>query len=408
MRTTIVRILYWGVLCISTLVEAQTYQVIYAFSSEFAGNDPTSTLLADGKGNFYGTTFSGGSTYGSNCSVWGGCGTIFKITSTGKRVTLFDFGLTPNDGQNPYAGVIADRAGNLYGTTVYGGSSGNGIVYRLDTKGHETILHDFSGATDGKYPDAGLVMDSAGNLYGAAQQGGDTTDCQGFGCGTIYKIASDGAFSVVYTFTGSADGAAPTATLIRDASGNLYGTATSGGIEGGYCSAGCGGVFKVDTAGRETVLHSFAGPPNDGSGPTAPLALDSAGNLYGTTTFGGTGNVGTAFKVDTNGTETVVFNFQEWPNPGGQYPHAGLLLDRQGNLYGATSTGGKHALGALFEISVNGKLTPLHYFAGDPTDGGEPDGTLITDGQGNGYGTAAIGGNGSCPIGCGVIYKISR
>lgn len=405
MRTRLFKITFALYLSFGFLLHAQTYRVFYSFPSEQAGNDPTSTLVRDQAGNLYGTTFSGGTSFGNNCSLWGGCGTIFKITPTGKQTTLFNFGLTSTDGQNPYS-TVAVVGNALYGTTIYGGVDGNGTVFKLDSTGHETILHSFTGGTDGKYPDAGVVPDSAGNIYGAAQQGGNLADCDGGGCGTIFKIANDGSFTALYSFTGGADGASPTTTMIRDSQGNLYGVGESGGT--GPCVGGCGVVFKMNSSGNETVLYSFNGPPNDGQEPVGPLVRDAAGNLYGTTTFGGPHNAGIVYKVDPNGNETVLYSFAQWPAPGGQYPDGALLLDKQGNLYGGTSTGGQFALGALFKLTQSGELTVLHYFSGGPNDGGEPDGALTPDGRGGVLGTGAIGGTGSCPVGCGIVFQLGQ
>jgi uncharacterized repeat protein (TIGR03803 family) len=191
------------------------------------------------------------------------------------------------------ASLVRDAAGNLYGTTVLGGNlacgsgSGCGVVFKLDTTGKETVLHRFTGGVDGANPSAGLVQDAAGNLYGTTEGGGDLACGGGFGCGVVFKLGTTGKETVLHSFTGGADGRDPNAGLVRDAAGNLYGTTRSGGDLA--CSvAGCGVVFKLDTTSKETVLHSFT----LGGFPEAGLLRDGAGKLYGTTFSGGSNACG--------------------------------------------------------------------------------------------------------------------
>ncbi|MGA2738744.1 MAG: choice-of-anchor tandem repeat GloVer-containing protein [Bryobacteraceae bacterium] len=182
---------------------------------------------------------------------------------------------SPPKGEGLWAGVIRDKTGNLYGTAVDGGPTDLGVVFKVDTAGHATVLHGFTGGSDGERPYAGVVGDSAGNLYGTAYLGGT------YDAGIVYKVDATGQETVLYTFTGGADGGMPIAGVTLDSAGNLYGCASAGG------SAHDGVVFKLDPTGHETVLHSFTGSPSDGAGPQAALLLDSAGNLYGTTYSGG-------------------------------------------------------------------------------------------------------------------------
>jgi len=189
-----------------------------------------------------------------------------------------------NDGANPVAGVVRDKAGNLYGTTFDGGASLLGVVFKLDKTGKETVLHSFTGGTDGANPYGGVVRDAAGNLYG-------TTYYQGtLGDGTVFKLDKTGKETLVYSFAGGGDGASPTASLVLDTTGNLYGTTFVGG------AFGFGAVFKLDTAGQETVQYSFTGG-NDGAWPYAGLTRDAAGHLYGTALEGGTGCGGSGCGV---------------------------------------------------------------------------------------------------------------
>ncbi len=186
------------------------------------------------------------------------------------------------DGSSPSAGLVADSAGNLYGTTYDGGTFDFGTVFELPASGGEKVLHNFTGGLDGAYPTAGLVVDSSGNLYGTTKEGGRGS-CD-IGCGVVFKMNAQGQEKVLYAFRDGADGAIPLGGLVRDVAGNLYGTTAIGGILTGPCAddSGCGVVFKVDSSGHESVLYRFTGL-GDGSGPTSPLVRDSTGNFYGTT-----------------------------------------------------------------------------------------------------------------------------
>ena len=219
-----------------------------------------------------------------------------------------------------------DALGNLYATTGGGGAFGGGTVFRLDSARNETVLHNFAGSPDdGAGPSGALILDTAGNLYGATVAGGASNNCPQ-GCGTLFKLDTSGKETVLHGFTGSPnDGAFPAAGLIMDMAGNLYGTTQAGGVN---CFQGCGTVFKVDTSGNETLVHSFTGSPSDGALPLAGLVMDRAGNLYGTTNGGGTCNplsssCGTIFRVDTSGNETLIHSFTGSPSDGA-LPLAGL------------------------------------------------------------------------------------
>src|SRR5271157_3231541 len=233
------------------------------------------------------------------------------------------------DGANPYAGLVRDAQGNLYGTTVNGGAQAKGTVFKVDATGNETVLYSFTGAGgDGANPEAGLVPDAQGNLYGTTYAGGASN------AGTVFKVDTTGNETVLYSFTGAGgDGAGPTGLLVRDAQGNLYGTTVFGG------ASGKGTVFKADATGNETVLYSFTGAGGDGANPEAGLVPDAQGNLYGTTDAGGASNAGTVFKVDTTGNETVLYSFTGAGGDGAG-PTGLLVRDAQGNLYGTTVFGG--------------------------------------------------------------------
>lgn len=238
--------------------------------------------------------------------------------------------------EQPYAGLVADKKGNLYGTTYAGGAAGVGTVFKLARNGTETVLFSFGG-TDGQYPYAGLIADKAGNLYGTTSSGGE------YYSGVVFKVAANGSETVLHTFNGT-DGQFPYAELIADKAGNLYGTTTSGG------NHGYGNVFKVTPGGTETSLYSFCSNNGctDGDTPYGALIADEKGNLYGTTVEGGSDNFGTVFELTPSGTETVLYSFTGGND--GANPEAGLIADKSGNLYGATYLGGTDDYGTIFTL----------------------------------------------------------
>jgi uncharacterized repeat protein (TIGR03803 family) len=366
--------------------QAQTYTVLHRFTGPDGAN-PEAGLIADPAGNLFGTTMFGGP---SNS------GTVFKLNSTGLTVL---YGFTGGaDGGNPAAGLIRDSVGTLHGTTYDGGAGDEGAVFKLDAAGTETVLHSFRGEGDGAFPIAGLIQDAAGNLYGTTQEGGASSQ------GLVFGLNRTGE-TALHSFTEGEDGGNPSASLIQDSAGNLYGTTALGG------ALGNGVVFKVETNGTETVLHSFTGGA-DGAFPLAGLIQDSAGNFYGTTEFGGAAGQGVVFKLDTTGAETVLYTFTGGADGGN--PVAGLVLDSAGNFYGTTVVGGSAmgpaGHGVVFELDATGAETVLHTFAGGE-DGSQPMAGLIRDLAGNLYGTTFAGGkNSTCnPIaaGCGVVFKIA-
>jgi uncharacterized repeat protein (TIGR03803 family) len=297
---------------------------------------------------------------------------------------------TTTDGHNPVAGVTIDPIGNLYGTTAFGGDTpcpgngGCGTVFKVSRTGVETVLYNFSGEAGGGYPDAGLVRDAAGNLYGTAAVG-DTSCNPPYGCGVVFKLDTAGTETVLHSFEGQPDDGAEPAwgALTRDAAGNLYGTTFSGG------ASNLGTIFQVDSAGTETVLYSFS-PPPDGSNPNAGLLRSSSGDLYGTTTGGGGFGNGTVFELDTTGKETLLYSFG--PTPDGAAPDSGTLVrDDSGNLYGTTQDGGAFGYGTVFRLTPAGKETVLYSFRGE-SDGAFPIAGVVRDSAGNLYGTTSAAG----------------
>ena len=258
--------------------------MLYSFSGGTDGAEPYAGVVMDAAGNLYGSTDFGGNL---NCNEWEGfgCGTVFKLNKADDETVLYSFGGAP-DGAKPYAGVVMGAAGNLYSTTFNGGNvtcantSGCGTVFMLDITGKEKVLYNFSGAPDGANPEAGVVMDAAGNLYGTTFFGGASGD------GTVFKLDTAGKETVLYSFSGTPDGANPVGGLVMDVAGNLYSTTFNGGNVTCTNASGCGTVFKLDTTGNETLLYMFSGGA-DGAYPTGGLVMDAAGNLYGTTFEGG-------------------------------------------------------------------------------------------------------------------------
>jgi uncharacterized repeat protein (TIGR03803 family) len=322
---------------------------------------------------------------------------------------VYNFEHSPN-AEFPLAGLL-DAGGTLYGTTVYGGTSPNctnepygcGTIFKVTTSGRESVLHSFLGyqSGDGAYPQAPL-LDVSGTLYGATLLGGaqNSSSCGIFGCGTVFKISTTGEESVVYRFGGGSDGSFPSGALV-DVEGTLFGTTSHGGASGNGCGGqGCGTVFKLTVSGKENVLHSFRGG-SDGADPTGGLN-DFGGTLYGTTVSGGVG-CGTVFKISRSGEESVLYKFTS--NTDGCQPSGGLV-DVGGTLYGTTVEGGSHNNGIVFAITTSGKERVLYRFAGN-ADGAKPQGGLI-DVDGTLYGTTSGGGGSdNCYLGCGTVFKIT-
>lgn len=360
----------------------QTVTTLYSFSGP-DGASPGGPLLLDSFGNLYGTTSAGGAH---------NHGTVFQLTPGGTEIVLYSFRTAP-DATGPAFGVIRDDLGNLYGASANNGGHLDGAVFKVTPDGKETILHAFTNSPDGNAPHAGLVRDAEGNIYGTTYYGGDRRHY--YGHGVVFKIAADGTEQVLYTFTGGADGSHPNSALLRDASGNLYGTTASGG------AFGFGTVFVLAPDGTERVLHSFAGGA-DGDLPAGGLVVDGHGNLYGTCVRGanpvcsnGVG-CGLVFKLTPAGKEKILYRFAGGDD--GQAPF-GLARDGKGNLYGTTS-GGPFNLGTVFKLTPKGIKTVLYSFTGG-SDGTNPTG-VIRGKDGALYGPT-MGGQ----FGFGTVFKLT-
>ena len=303
--------------------------VLHSFAGQRDGAYPMGvTLVLDSAQNLYGTTSDGG----------GGYGVIFKMNAKGKETVLRI--LKQWNGATPYAGVIRDANGNVYATAAAGGGENGGVVFKVTGVGKGKILHSFIGGKYGRYPEAPIVQDAKGNFYGTTYYGGTYQE------GIVFKLNKNGAETLLHSFTcaNGVDGCFPEAGLVLDAAGNIYGTTSQGGVGG----SNGGTVFKMDKAGNETVLHTFE--ESDGWSPGfGSLLLDSDGNLYGTTEEGGADNYGVVFKIDSTGIESVLYSFTGGGD--GSTPWAGLIKDSAGNFYGTTAEGGAYGYGVVFKLS---------------------------------------------------------
>jgi uncharacterized repeat protein (TIGR03803 family) len=390
-----------------------TLDVLHGFAGGTDGNYPQGGVIHDAEGNLYGTTAFGG----VNCIAFGqatGCGTVYKIDKNGEYTVLYRF-LGGNDGAAPRAGLAIDPAGNLYGTTQgqgvvgavstlfrvdasghetvlqnlsndgsggsadsapavnatgvygttpFGGPDGNGVIYKVDVHGKFSIVHTFTDIADGALPHGGLVFDAKGNLYGATANGGDglqERSCYSHfynvfenGCGTIFRITPNGEFNVLYRFQGGADGGTPV-SVVLDPAGNLYGVTDSGGAL--PCDGqpfGCGTIFKIDTTGKFSVLHTFE--PNPYVNPNYNnLFLDSKGNIYGSNQDLPWAEDGFLFELDTTGNYSVLYTFSDRPDGWGIN---GAMIAPNGDFYGTLGTGGGYncggeggACGTVFKLT---------------------------------------------------------
>jgi len=379
---------------------------IYSFTGGTTdGANPFAGLIADANGDLFGTTQYGGAKND---------GTAFELVNTGSGYTekvLHSFTGGTTDGFYPLASLIADANGDLFGTTQAGGANNDGTVFELANTGSgytEQVLHSFTGgAPDGANPDARLTADAKGDLFGTTQSGGANSE------GTVFELVNTGSGyteKVIYSFTGGpTDGAYPFAGLLADAKGDLFGTTPAGGADN------VGTVFELVNTGSgytEKTLSSFTGGPTDGANPLAGLIADANGDLFGTTQSGGADNIGTVFELVNTGsgyTEKNLYSFTggigDWANP-----IAGLIADAKGDLFGTTPQGGADREGTVFElVNTGSRYTEkvIYSFSGGPigsTDGGYPIAGLIADANGDLFGTTDSGG----PDGVGTVFEITN
>lgn len=385
--------------------QATTFKLLYAFGPKTYGRIPEGGVIEDESGYLYGTTAHGEVINGD----WQ-YGTVYKIAPDQTIDLLYTF-QGGNDGAYPFGSLVRDRRGNLYGVTLQGGvgngPKGYGTVFELAPDGTETVLHVFQGIAGGDGATPTSLIRHGGDLYGTTTSGG--INCFD-GCGTVFKLAPDGTETILYAFKGGSDGLNPSTGLVVDKAGNLYGATNAGGGTG--CGGlGCGMLFKIAPDGKETVLHTFAGAPSDGSNPSSLIA-DRAGNLYGTTGYGGAGlgnngnGWGTIFEYSPDGTEQILYSFDVSDGP---LPNS-LIMDKAGDFYGTTFQGGNGSCsggcGIVFKFA-RGTISLLHIFAG-PNEGIHPNG-IIEDAAGNLMGTTLFGGrfkeNGG--IGYGAVFELT-
>lgn len=379
------------------------YKLLYSFQGGKDGQDPEASLLYY-NGKLYGTTVLGGNL---KCLNGYGCGTVFGATTAGKESVVYGFAGGGKDGLWPHSSLI-ELKGQLYGTTIAGGnqlSGTQGTVYEVSTSGKERVLYSFAGSGDGAQPYSDLLAVGS-TLYGTTFDGGNHS-CYSSQCGTIFSVSTTGKEQVLYSFRGRPnDGEMPYAGL-TEVNGALFGVTDEGG------AIGAGGVFRSSLSGKEHLLYSFR--RNDGWFAHTDLTLIK-GKLYGTGVEGGAYGYGAVFEITPSGKEQLLYAFKGRPNDGSA--PLGPLVEVGDNLYGVTSTGGAYkcfsngeGCGTVFKLSMSGQETVLYTFKGG-RDGALPAGGLV---EANGllYGTTFAGGSGKCPAsssgpaGCGTIFSIA-
>ena len=357
--------------------QAQTYEVIYNFTGKGTdGANPYGGPVLDPSGNLYGTTYLGGF-YGS--------GSVYRLSPSGSSWTyssLYSFKGIPDDGAAPAFGSLAmGPDGSLFGTTEAGAHFGT-VFAICACPGRELVIHRFGPGADGAQPIGGVVLDSAGNLYGTTSLGGV------YGKGTVFEAKRSGTESVIYDFTGGRDGTNPPAGVTLDAHGNLYGTTSFGGANDD------GVVYELSPSGSgwmQTVLYTFQGL-SDGQNPVGGVVLDGAGNLYGTTFDGGVNGGGTVYELSPSATGwmfTTLYSFTG--GYGGPYNKLTLA---NGSIYGFTEAEGANGLGSVFKLApaIGGWIfTDLYDFIGG-NEGSQPYGSVAVDSDGNVFGTTNVGG----------------
>jgi uncharacterized repeat protein (TIGR03803 family) len=378
--------LLWAAALVLPALGAQAgvvFTTLHSFQVFPNGANPQAALVQGSDGNFYGTTYFGGTN---------SAGTVFRISTNGSLTSLYSFS-GGNDGANPSAPLVQGNEGNFYGTTQNGGTNSAGTVFKVGTSGALTSLYSFTWGNDGSTPAAGLVQGNDGNFYGTTSGGGAYRDRGGEGYGTVFKISTNGAPTSLHSFGGN-DGAGPNG-LVQGSDGSFYGTTVFGGGTNNR-----GTVFKITTNLVLTSLYSFTGG-RDGAIPLASLVQGSDGYFYGTASGGGTsGGAGTVFRISTNGALTSLYSFTGGND--GANPEAGLVQGSDGSFYGTTFGGGTNGDGTVFKINANGALTSLYSFARG-NDGGGPQAALVQGSDGSFYGTTAYGGAG----GGGTVFRLT-
>jgi uncharacterized repeat protein (TIGR03803 family) len=381
---------------------ASTEKVLWNFGGGSDGSGPWSNyFISDAKGNLYAATAAGG-TYSA--------GTVFMLSPAGKETVLYEFTGSNGDGNGPHGRLAFDAKGNIYGTTQGGGANGTGTVYELSPKKGggwtEKVIYTFSATgADGTAPSAGMTIAADGTMYSTTPDGG------AFGAGTVFslkKTSKGWKQTVIQSLNGSSNGGFPYEGLMMDAAGNLYGAAPTGG------ASGQGVIYRLSHTNQgwvDTVLHSFTGQNGDGAGLYwIDLISDKSGNIYGATSFGGTNGTGTVWELVYSATkktysERILYEFGASGSGDGNNPYGGLAMDTKGNLYGTTLYGGPSNIGTFYKLTKQGKTwkeTILHSFVG-ANDGNEPTGNPYIDATGRLYGMTQTGGKSNL----GIVYRIT-
>jgi len=363
----------WGT--IFSITQDGAFTPLFAFSGRGVGANPGAGLIQASNGLFYGVTERGGTNDD---------GTVFQMSADGTVTTLYSF-TAGSDGAVPITALTQGSDGNFYGTTFEAGTSNAGAIFKITPSGTLTPLHTFTNGTDGGHPYAALVQGTNGNFYGTTTSGGAKS-----GYGTVFQLTSAGALTTLHAFTNGIDGAFPMAGLVQGADGQFYGAAHSGGTNG------YGTIFKISASGAFTFLYSFRGS-NDGAGPAGTLALGNDGNFYGVCDNGNSSSYGTIFKITASGVLTPLHAFNG-TNDGG-YPEAPLTLGTDGKFYGTTASGGDNGVGTVFQITTNGVFATLYSFtyleSGPQSYAALVQGTngnfyIACEGAGSGYSPGAI------------------
>ena len=362
--------------CADRAIAQSQYNILHAFPNP-GGIRQSAALVLAADGDFYGTTYAGGSA---------GLGTIFKVTAGGALTILHSFA-GGTDGASPYAALLQAADGNFYGTTLRGGHSDFGTIFRMTPAGSVTILHQFAGGQDGAHPYSPLIQTPGGTFYGTTPYGGF------FGRGTIFTMTPTGVVSIVNHIKGPVYESRPFAGLTRTTAGTFYGVTAFGG---GFGHRGT--LFMLTPAGTPALLHVFSGA-SDGEFPYAELTQGADGNLYGTTSAGGAFGKGVAFRSTLDGVFTLLHQFTGGPD-GGQ-PSGHLRQGTDGNFYGTTASGGASSSGVVYRMTPTGIVTPMHAFSG--AEGACPCGALVTAADGSFYGTTASGG----AFDAGVVFRVT-
>jgi uncharacterized repeat protein (TIGR03803 family) len=390
------------VLALTLTAWATTEKVLWSFGGGTDGSGPWSNyFISDAKGNLYAATAAGG-TYSA--------GTVFMWSPAGKETVLYEFTGSNGDGNGPHGHLAFDAKGNIYGTTQGGGVNGTGTVYELSPKKgggwKEKVIYTFSATgADGIAPSAGMTIAADGTMYSTTPDGG------AFGAGTVFslkKTSKGWHQKVIQNLNGSSNGGYPYEGLMMDAAGNLYGAAPTGG------TGGQGVIYRLSHTNKgwvDTVLYSFTGQNGDGAGLYwIDLISDQSGNIYGATSFGGTNGTGTVWELvysesKKKYSEKILYEFGASGSGDGNNPYGGLAMDSKGNLYGAALNGGSSNLGAFYKLTKQGKTwkeTVLHSFVG-ANDGNAPTGNPYIDAKGRLYGMTQAGGKSNL----GVVYRIT-